>query len=128
MKLDYLPECEDFKRNHPDEWKSFGCGPGGAGDFIVPDTMWGLSVRPACRGHDFEYRFCHDRSRSARKSADKRLLKNCLIIVNEKSVRWQYKKMRKIRCHTYYYMVRWFGGGSWKLENSPELKLFNLGI
>ena len=32
-----------------------GCGPGGIGDMLVPDRMWFLSVKPACRVHDWMY-------------------------------------------------------------------------
>ena len=32
-----------------------GCGPGKFGDRIVPDTVYGLSIKPACAIHDWEY-------------------------------------------------------------------------
>ena len=85
MKLDFLPECWEFKKNYSEIWDSFGCGPGGFGDFLVPDKVWGLSIRLACAGHDFEYRYAEDRSKKARKAADIRLLKNSLTIVRTKS-------------------------------------------
>ena len=30
-----------------------GCGPGGVGDRLVPDTVWGLNIKPACMIHDW---------------------------------------------------------------------------
>jgi len=102
--------------------KCKGCGPGGIGDVLVPDTMWGLDVSEACRIHDFEFRFCKDRSKKAFKAANKRLLQNGLIIVKLKSNRWYFKRMRIIRCYTYYYFVKAFGKFSWDNEISFQKK------
>jgi hypothetical protein len=32
-----------------------GCGPGGFGDFVVPDTVWFLNIKPACKVHDWMF-------------------------------------------------------------------------
>lgn len=32
-----------------------GCGPGGFGDRLVPDTVWFLSIKPACKIHDWMF-------------------------------------------------------------------------
>ena len=32
-----------------------GCGPGGFGDYLVPDTVWFLSIKPACKIHDWMF-------------------------------------------------------------------------
>ena len=106
-------ECENFKRNNPNEWATFGCGPGGVGDYLVPDTMWGLDISEACRIHDWFYRFCPDRSAKAKAFADSLMLHNCLAIVDEKSNSWILWQLRKVRCHTYHFMVRKFGQGAW---------------
>ena len=37
------------------EEKTGGCGPGGIGDWFVPDTMYGESVFLACQIHDWMY-------------------------------------------------------------------------
>lgn len=37
------------------EDKTGGCGPGGIGDWFVPDTMYGESVFLACQIHDWMY-------------------------------------------------------------------------
>ena len=47
MKLEMTPNCRDFRIWHAKEWHTFGCGPGGLGDWVVPDTMWGLRVTEA---------------------------------------------------------------------------------
>ena len=37
-----------------------GCGPGGAGDMLVPDTLWGLNVKAACKVHDWTFAVWND--------------------------------------------------------------------
>ena len=112
--LDYgMPDCWLFKQRHPVEWATFGCGPGGVGDYLVPDTMWGLDISEACRIHDWFYRFCPDRSAEAKAFADNLMLQNCLAIVNAKSKSWTLKHLRTVRCHTYHFMVTHFGQSSW---------------
>lgn len=32
-----------------------GCGPGGFGDRLIPDTVWFLSVKAACKIHDWMF-------------------------------------------------------------------------
>jgi len=110
MKLIRTPESLKFEQEFPEEYMSFGCGPGGLGDWFVPDTMWGLSVRDACRQHDHDYRFGVGYSEEHRKECDERLRKNCLIIVDALSESKTMKWLRHIRVQTYYYMVHNFGG------------------
>lgn len=112
--IDYgVIECENFKRNNPEEWKTFGCGPGGIGDYLVPDTMWGLDISEACRIHDWFYRFCPDRSEKAKRYADWLMLQNCLDIVHRESKSRIAKQLRIIRCHTYFFMVSTLGKKAW---------------
>jgi len=107
--------CWEFQLDYPEEFNSYGCGPGGFGDWFVPDTMWGLSVRPACRIHDWDYRHSKGWGEDHREECDKRLKENCLIIVDHFSKNKWIKCLRHIRVNTYFYMVRLFGGPSyWK--------------
>jgi hypothetical protein len=112
MNLFADPECWEFKKRHPKDFESFGCGPGGLGDLLVPDTVYFLSIRPACRIHDWYYRFFPGNSEDDRKRADRIFLNNMLRIVdfhtNFKVLRW----LRKRRCNKYYFAVRAFGGPS----------------
>jgi len=115
MKLLRTKECLIFEKLFPDEYKSFGCGPGGIGDWFVPDTMWGLSVKKACQQHDHDYRFGRGSSKEHKKQCDDRMRDNMKIIVNKKSKSKILKAMRHVRIHTYYFWVRAAGGGSyWK--------------
>jgi hypothetical protein len=113
MKLYMDPLAYDFKKKNPEEWATFGCGPGGFGDYLVPDTMWGLDISESCRIHDWYYRFYSDRSEAAREWADICLRENSLLIVRTHSTNWFTKTFRAIRCKTYYKMVRRFGESSW---------------
>ena len=68
------PECWKFQKEHPDEFATFGCGPGGIGDWFVPDTIWFLNIKPACQIHDWYYRFQPGASEEDRAAADRILL------------------------------------------------------
>ena len=110
MKLFADPECWEFKKKYPDEFSSYGCGPGGLGDFVVPDTVYFLSVRDACRIHDWGYRHAPEASDEDRKRHDRILSNNMLRIVNAKTKSKILRKLLYRRCKTYYQMVRAFGG------------------
>ena len=111
-------ECWEFKWMHPEEFESYGCGPGGIGDFFVPDTVWGLSIRDACRIHDWHYRHCEEASEEDRKRADRILRNNAQRIVDA-STKWRWvKRLRYTRIKTYYKMVRAFGGPAYWNERN----------
>jgi len=105
--------CWQFKIDNPEEWETFGCGPGGVGDMLVPDTMWGLNINEACRVHDWYYRMYPDRSEEARKSADQIMHDNAVDIVNNADSGRILRFLRRLRCKTYFHMVRNFGKSSW---------------
>lgn len=85
-----------------------GCGPGGFGDYLVPDTVYFLSIFYACRIHDFMYHF--GETEAEKRLADSVFLNNMLRIVHAKT-KWNWlKKLRARRCRIYYEMVRDYGG------------------
>ena len=115
MNLYMSEECRVFKEANPEAWDSFGCGPGGIGDWLVPDRMWGLLIVEACRIHDWYYRFSEDRSKEAWRVANKLMLLNTLKIVRAKTKRTWLRKLRTVRCYTYYVFVSSpFGWSSWQ--------------
>jgi len=118
MRLLRTKESLIFEKLFPAEYKSFGCGPGGVGDWLVPDTMWGLSVKPACQQHDHDYRFGSGSSEEHRKQCDIRMRLNMLIIVDAESKTKTFKALRHIRVNTYYLMVRWHGGRAYWSERN----------
>jgi hypothetical protein len=113
MKLQMHLDCKWFKEKYPEEWKKFGCGPGGTGDYLVPDTMWGLDISEACRIHDWYYRFYTDRSVAGKLLADDLMKYNCSQIIRAGSTCWLTLKLRELRARTYYFMVTRFGQGAW---------------
>ena len=111
-------ECWEFKAKFPGEYANYGCGPGGVGDFLVPDTVWGLSIRDACRIHDWGYRHCEEASEEDRKRHDRILRNNSQRIVSA-GTKWQWlKKLRYRRVLTYYQMVRGLGGPAYWNERN----------
>lgn len=108
--------CWNFAADYPDEFKSYGCGPGGVGDWFVPDTMYGLDVSPACRNHDFDYRHGEGADESLRQEYDETLKDNCVRLIraaylkNKNVISKRIYKLRLRRAKFYYVMVRDFGG------------------
>ena len=115
MKLLRTKESLIFEKFFPDDYQSFGCGPGGIGDWFVPDTMWGLSVKDACKQHDHDYRFGSGSSDIHRLECDQRMRDNMHMIVETYSASKILKALRHVRISTYYRMVRIFGSNAyWK--------------
>jgi hypothetical protein len=123
IKLYAEPECWKFKEKHPDIFSSFGCGPGGIGDFLVPDTVWGLSIKPACQIHDWYYRFYPYRTEADRKIADTIFGNNMLRIVNYYTKSRFLRRRRYIRTGIYYKAVRSLGGPAWHDEDDLDTYL-----
>jgi len=120
VKLYAEPECWLFREKNPKEYKSFGCGPGGAGDKLVPDTMYGLDISEACRVHDWYYRFYPGNTEEDRKMADRVMKNNLLRIVKANTSNGFLLWLRRRRCHTYYIMVRNFGATSYFEERNED--------
>jgi hypothetical protein len=106
-------DCWKFKWDYPEEFSSYGCGPGGIGDFLVPDTVYGLSIREACRIHDWGYRHCEMSSEEDRARHDRILHNNSQRIITA-GTDWRWVKvLRMRRALTYYQMVRNFGANAY---------------
>ena len=116
-------ECWEFKWQHPEEFASYGCGPGGIGDFLVPDTVYGLSIRDACRVHDWGYRHCKNASEDDRARHDRILKNNSQRIVDFHTKNWLLKKLRYRRVLTYYYMVKNFGSTAYWSERNKSSEI-----
>lgn len=97
-----------------------GCGPGrGWKAFLVPETLWGLSIRAACDIHDWMYHL--GETVDDKKEADRVFLNNMIRII-EARTRWSWlKRMRLRRARIYYLAVCWFGGPAfWARKNRPD--------
>ena len=121
LRLFADPDCWIFQEVYPDEFESYGCGPGGAGDSLVPDTVWfTVSIRPACRIHDWGYRHACDASEEGRKRHDRIFRNNALRIVDYHTKSRILKWLRYRRVQTYYVMVRKFGSPAYWEERNKE--------
>lgn len=81
-----------------------GCGPGWLGDWLIPDTVWGLSIERACRIHDYDYAIGTERA-----VADERFHVNMQRIVLF-CTKWVWlKNLRLRRVKLYYLAVRHAG-------------------
>ena len=80
-----------------------GAGPKHFG-FLVPDTLYGLSITECANIHDYMYAM----PEFSRSLCDEIFLKN--MVAKAKAAGSWLKKLRIARAHTYYYSVRAFGG------------------
>jgi len=60
-----------------------GCGPEGWKGKIIPDTIYGISIKEACKIHDYEYFI--GKTLKDKERADKRFLKNMKLIFEHKA-------------------------------------------
>ena len=94
-----------------------GCGTAGWKGALVPDTIWGLSVREACDIHDWMYE--HGATESDRLDADSAFLNNLIRLINHHGgwLAWA-RRRRALKC---YEAVNCFGGPAyWDPKNAPE--------
>jgi hypothetical protein len=114
------------------EKKTGGCGPGGLGDWFVPDTMYGESVFLACQIHDWMYGEGKDWKDKA--LADRVFMYNMLVLIEDKPFEFGPEdqgldKLRERRVMTYYQAV-YHGGedaffkGKSPLNDTPEVMAY----
>jgi|AntDeeMinimDraft_6_1070357.scaffolds.fasta_scaffold13169_2 hypothetical protein len=88
-----------------------GCGPGGVGDYFVPDTIYGLDMKPACKIHDWTFVVWNNKA--GFKKANN-LFKNNMIRINKQNDGWKLlSKLRLKRIKKYYGAVHFFGEPSY---------------
>ncbi|MBU2249268.1 MAG: hypothetical protein KKD77_21150 [Gammaproteobacteria bacterium] len=86
-----------------------GCGPGKFGDWLVPDTVWFINIKPACYLHDCQYSEADTPEK--RYAADKNLFNNAEKIIRLKSRNKFTLWLRMSRLMKYYAAVDIAGGG-----------------
>lgn len=89
-----------------------GCGPGGFGDYLVPDTLWGLKVTRACAIHDFYYSELMPGTIECKEEADRVFLNNMNRMITARTNGRLLKMLRRRRAKTFYNFVNWFGAES----------------
>jgi len=95
-----------------------GCGTKGLGGWLVPDTLWGLSIVEACNIHDFMYKV--GKRPYDKDSADRSFLNNMIRIINARSG-ILLRGLRRYRAMSYYSAVKDFGGPAfWNAKNLAD--------
>jgi hypothetical protein len=96
-----------------------GCGTKGLCGFIVPETVWGLPITPACDIHDFMYHV--GETPADKDAADRVFLNNMLRIIDDKTRFRVLKLFRRRRAMTYYTAVAELGGPAfWSGKNDAR--------
>lgn len=99
----FIPDS--YRKAKPHERARYCNGCGGAGSltsWMVPNSIWGICIAPACNIHDWAYAHSTGKAR-----ADLMLLCNLLILCSCGS-KWLYP-LRALRCLTYYLAVTIWG-------------------
>lgn len=94
-----------------------GCGPGGFGDFLVPDTVWFLNIKIACRIHDFMYYI--GETQEDKDIADAVFRTNMLRIIQAKTKNKILRRLRVSRALKYYWAVHTQGDVSYWANKNP---------
>jgi len=84
-----------------------GCGPGGFGDYLIPDTVYFMSIKSACKIHD--WMFLVFNTDEGFELANQIFLDNMRRINNTYTKTKALKFVRDRRIKKYYYAVRDFG-------------------
>jgi len=96
--------------------KAQGCGPGRFGDYFVPDSVWGgLSIKRACRIHDWDYYIGTDK-----KIADKRFLKNMERIILSNTNWYWLRELRLHQAQVYYTVVSYVGDHAYAADKNNK--------
>ena len=78
------------------------CGPGnGIAEKIIPETMWGLCISPACYVHDHSWSLAKP-TWGGFHAANSMFLHNLMAIVQTRSKSTFLKHLRLYRCVTYF--------------------------
>ena len=107
------------------DYRCNGCGPKGLGGWLVPDTLYGLSITEACNVHDWMY--SEGSTLEDKEKADRVFLNNMVRIIQDGSNLWILRRMRLLRAKNYYNVVRILGGPSfWDGKDTEEDSTFYL--
>ena len=118
--LEIRERAESFGLRAPESyWKATaaelveltgGCGPGKFGDYLVPDTIWGLNITPACQIHDWCYRAGSEVSKN---DADLMFLGNIVRLIRANTNSKILSTLRYLRAMKYFVAVEEGGDSSY---------------
>lgn len=113
----YINASEDVRRIVAN-----GCGPGGWKVDLVPDSIIGCNIKPACNIHDWMYALGLTLADKA--EADRVLLNNILRIIKAHGGHWLLQHFRRRLARGYYEAVENFGGPAfWQNKNGYNILL-----
>ena len=115
---------EKFMWPHP-TFKGFpsACGAGKLGDYLIPDTLWGLNVSPACYIHDQMWSLAEP-SWSDFHASNALLFVNCAFIIQARSANFFIRDLRIARAATYLLAVSTLGAPIfWSLKEKQGFKV-----
>lgn len=121
MKKNDLFAPQSYINASPEVLKAVlnGCGTAGWKGWIVPDTLYFLSITPACNIHDWMY--TAGSTKEDKEEADRVFLNNMIRLIEEAGGPWLLKKLRRNRAYVYYESVSHFGGPAfWDGKNSNK--------
>ena len=96
------------------------CGPGsGIGNLVVPETVFGLRITPACFIHDFCWQVA-DASWADFHQANSIFLHNLLAIIKARSANMLMQAIRNYRAITYYNAVDLVGQNIFWAEKEEQ--------
>lgn len=101
MKQSYIITNDNIHLYCPEPWNSRGweeikaiangCGPSGWKEKIVPDSIFGCSIKEACELHDVEYE--EGKDIEAKNSADRSFRNNMQRLVRGRTTNWFAKRL-----------------------------------
>ncbi len=91
-----------------------GCGPGEWGDPLVPDSILGVDISPACDIHDYAYLI--GETEEEKTNADIELFANGFRIIKQKSKNKFTSFLRAIILSWYFLAVAYGGQSSYDKE------------
>ena len=96
-----------------------GCGSGWNAK-LVPDTIYGVDIRPSCCIHDDRYEI--GGSDKDRLEADREFLINMLETINKKKAWWYPTKLARLRVMDYFSAVRDYGDSAFNSKQNESIR------
>jgi hypothetical protein len=118
----FAPESYHLASKEVRDRVTNGCGTAGWKGWLVPDTVYFLSIKAACQIHDWMY--AAGTTLADKEEADRVFLNNMMRIINAAGGWGILVQARRTRAREYYEAVKYCGGpafwdGKNKAENLP---------
>jgi len=107
-KMDCLEYPEDYEETIANQVNN-GCGTSGWKGKLVPDTIYGISIKEPCKIHDYDYYYGDNRDQ--KNTADIRFYNNLKHTIKHKSKWWNrfLNPLRRVRAWGYFKFLQEFG-------------------